>query len=118
MDNLLSTAVNFLVFATAYGGFLFAGTKLARIEESKYGFCALLALGATLVMLVAWLLLGSFDVAGQVVTILLGLGTLFYLLLRTFNCGPGKAALSIVISIAIPAVISLLARLFTASPPA
>lgn len=114
MDSLLSMTVNFLVFATAYGGFLFAGTKLARIESSNYGFCALLSLGAGLVMLLGWLLFGRYGIAGQVVMSVIGLATIFYLLIRTFNCGAAKASIALAISVAIPAVISLLVRLFTA----
>lgn len=103
--------ISYMVFVTIYGFILFAGVKVARIENGNYGFCALISLGAGLVTMASLVMLSQFGLAGQISSSMIFLGLTFYLLVRVYNTTWGKAALAMLVSIAIPALISLMLQL-------
>lgn len=117
-SNLPNTLVTGFIAATLYGFTLYLGTLIVRFPQPKYGFCALLALGWSLVALVSYGLLSFLGTAGLVLSMIISQLVLAFFLHKVFAVGLGRAVLAVLVGMGLTAGVGYLLQVLSGPPPA
>ena len=117
-SSIPNTIVTGFIVATVYGFALYLATLIVRFPQPKYGFCALLSLGWSLVALASYGLLSFLGTPGVIVSVALSQLVLAFFLHKVFAVRFGRAVLAVLVGMALTAGFGFLLQVMAGPAPA